>query len=209
MSQREAQFKAESATVSCSVEGCLRGVRAKGMCGKHYQRFRTHGAIDNPPKALPPWRVCSIKSCDQPSRTRNGGTCEKHYARYRRTGKYDAPVFGAWAETQHGYVARLDRDHPAAAPSGYVYQHRAVLFDAIGAGSHKCHWCGREVAWRAEGSRKLVVDHLDGDKKRNEPGNLVPSCHRCNSTRGLFQRWVTEHRDDPFLWALYEASRPA
>jgi hypothetical protein len=61
----------------------------------------------------------------------------------------------------------------------------------------------------AKGSRKLVVDHLDGIKTNNDLSNLVPSCHRCNSTRGLFQRWVMEHKDDPFLADLFRVALAA
>lgn len=193
----------------CAADGCKAFTRAKGLCGKHYQRFRTHGTLEKLERSLLPWRQCTIKGCAKPSRTRRGGTCEAHYARYRRNSNYDPPVYGRWSVNGDGYMMRLDRTHPVAAKSGYLFQHRAVLFDAIGYGPHQCHWCGSPVDWRSPSPRKLVVDHLDGCKINNEVQNLVPSCHRCNSTRGLFQHWVLKHQDDPFLWALYEASRTA
>lgn len=192
---------------SCSVEGCAQIARARGLCGCHYQRLRSTGTTDKLERAKVPWRTCSINGCGAPSRTRQGGSCEKHYYRFRRTGKYDAPVFGAWSTTDAGYVMRLDRNHPVSSSRGYLYQHRMVLFDAIGAGVHPCHWCKDEVEWGAHGRRRLVVDHIDSDKRNNVLSNLVPSCHRCNSTRGLFISWVMAHRDDPFLASLFHQSR--
>lgn len=98
-------------------------------------------------------------------------------------------------------------DHPLASQNTYLYEHRKVLYDRIGAGPHCCHWCGCEVVWRARGKKKLVADHLDNDKLNNHPDNLVPSCHACNGTRGMFMAWVIKHRDDPFLRALFQRAR--
>jgi hypothetical protein len=72
--------------------------------------------------------------------------------------------------------------HPLAYTSGAsIWEHRAVLYDKIGPGSHHCFHCGAVVEW-THGIRVggLVVDHLDNDKRNNSPENLVPSCNRCN-----------------------------
>ncbi|MNV91966.1 HNH endonuclease [compost metagenome] len=58
----------------------------------------------------------------------------------------------------------------------------------------------------ARGKEKLVVDHLDNDKKNNSIDNLVPACHSCNTSRGLFANWVMKHKDDPFLAKLFVAA---
>ena len=50
---------------------------------------------------------------------------------------------------------------------------------------------------------------LDGNKQNNSLSNLVPACNPCNSARGLFMAWVRAHKDDPYLWAMYEAARAA
>lgn len=202
-------FKAESRAKQCSVIGCERGARNLGVCGKHYQRMRAHGSYVLPARPERQWAFCSIEGCDKPSRTVAGLLCEMHYGRRRRNGNFNAPVWGKWSVTGHGYVMRYDPPHPAASRGGYVYQHRAVLLDAIGPGEHPCHWCGSTIEWGAKGKRKLVVDHLDGNKQHNARSNLVASCHRCNASRGLFQWWVMQHRDDPFLWSLYEQARAA
>lgn len=79
-------------------------------------------------------------------------------------------------------------DHPIAPKGGRVLIHRVLLYDSIGAGTHPCHWCGKEVTWVVRGKSEtsptdLVVDHVDGNRKNNALKNLVPSCHRCNTTR--------------------------
>lgn len=202
-------YTAESLFVQCAVAECGRGARAKGLCGRHYQRQRTNGTVSLLPRLKPTWATCSVEGCGKPSRTILGRFCEMHYGRMRRNGNHDAPVWGKWRMTEHGYIMKRDLEHPITTRTGYLYQHRAVLYDAIGPGVHQCHWCKAEIEWSAIGPRKLVVDHLDGNKTHNVPGNLVPSCHKCNATRGLFQRWVMDHRDDPFLWAMYEAAKRA
>lgn len=81
--------------------------------------------------------------------------------------------------------------HPLANKNGTAREHRIILFDRIGPGSHPCHWCGKAVTWRYPGADwgtprgcgVLITDHLDGDKRDNSPDNLVPSCHRCNVWR--------------------------
>lgn len=108
----------------------------------------------------------------------------------------------------NGYVRLTLPNHPLAVRS-YVYEHRAVLYDAIGPGEHPCHWCQRLVSWQRGrmGSGVLVPDHLDGDKANNNRANLVPACHDCNVRRGAFMRWLRDHSDDPTLWALLDSYR--
>ncbi len=65
-----------------------------------------------------------------------------------------------------------------------VYEHKLVLFNALGRGPHPCHWCGRQLQWnRGTKGDALIVDHLDGDTRNNDPANLVASCNGCNTIR--------------------------
>lgn len=77
--------------------------------------------------------------------------------------------------------------HPIAPPSGIAPVARVRLYDAIGPGPHRCHWCSKEVHWiPGVGVRRqdvLVVDHLDHDATNDELTNLAPSCNACNAHR--------------------------
>jgi hypothetical protein len=53
-----------------------------------------------------------------------------------------------------------------------------VLFNELGEGPFKCHWCDGLVAWS-----DLNVNHLNGEKSDNGIDNLVPAHHRCNMKR--------------------------
>lgn len=75
-------------------------------------------------------------------------------------------------------------DHPISPPCGVVAYYRLVLYDKIGPGTQACHWCGRSVVWTTgRAPNALVVDHLDWNRRNDDPGNLVPSCNSCNARR--------------------------
>lgn len=86
------------------------------------------------------------------------------------------------------YVIRTEPTHPLSTKNGSIFEHRMVLYDAIGPGTHLCHWCGKQVTWHVRQqsgvySGDLVVDHLDGNTVNNALTNLVPSCTQCNIRR--------------------------
>lgn len=85
--------------------------------------------------------------------------------------------------TKQGYVVLLYKyDHPLCSPDGRVLEHRFVLYEKIGPGSHQCHWCDKVLEWG--GAKGIHADHLDDDRLNNDPDNLVPSCKKCNGDRG-------------------------
>ena len=62
----------------CSMENCLKPVKAKGLCAMHHQRKLRHGD----PNTVRPRRVkkvikCSWVNCD--SNAVSKGFCSKHY----------------------------------------------------------------------------------------------------------------------------------
>ena len=89
-------------------------------------------------------------------------------------GRQAAPI-GTRRLDPKGYW-RIRLDHPLAV-RGWVREHRLVLFEAIGPGSHRCHYCGREVEWGIN----LHVDHRDRDRQHNALENLVACCIGCNN----------------------------
>lgn len=88
--------------------------------------------------------------------------------------------------SQLNYKFVWQPNHPLAHKRGIVREHRVILYEKIGDGIHKCHWCGKEIEWQTLTniqSDSLVPDHLDGNPQNNDPCNLVPSCNSCNSKR--------------------------
>lgn len=135
-------------------------------------------------------RTCTVPGCDKTPRSGAADWCKMHYHRWYRHGSVDRV-----ATRIHTGPARLYRllalpGHPLAEVADKVWEHRVVLYAAIGAGIHPCHWCSKSVTWElgrghADG---LVVDHLNGVGNDNRPENLVPSCGVCNTTRGAQAR---------------------
>lgn len=65
---------AKANTSICSEDGCKNEPHSRGLCGKHYQRYRL--ANSSP---------CKIVGCESPSYSK--GLCHKHYQLKRRTGE--------------------------------------------------------------------------------------------------------------------------
>lgn len=100
---------------------------------------------------------------------------------------------------RHYRTITVSADHPLRAPnSTYVYEHRLVLWEHIGPGTHPCHHCGKPVTWAPGNGTSdgcLVVDHLDDDQTNNRVENLAPSCITCNQLRGLRKNRVRDEEN--------------
>ena len=133
--------------------------------------------------------TCTIEGCDKPVRSARAQWCKMHYHRWYRHGDPLVTFTHEATGSPRTYRVVACKGHPIVMNSGRQYEHRVVLYDAIGGGSHACHWCGVEVHWKPEpGQRRLDVDHLDGVKHHNTPDNLVPSCTACNTSRAVQHR---------------------
>ncbi|MFP2901448.1 hypothetical protein [Corallococcus sp. 4LFB] len=92
----------------CSVEGCGRAIRARGMCAAHEGRFRRDKPLDAPlkpyhrtVKAGSPAEACKLTGCGRPARCK--GLCRQHYDRQRASpGDWSGPVveYGTLTKTQ-------------------------------------------------------------------------------------------------------------
>lgn len=147
--------------------------------------------------------ICSVENCTAPRYQRHK-MCGAHYMRWYRHGRTES-VADAGISLSHGRryqrVAAPWKSHPLADRSGRGYEHRFVLFDAIGYGPHLCHWCGDAIHWRST----LHVDHLDGYGDNNDPVNLVPSCNGCNSGRAARAR-AEAYRSGGY-WSAHDTTR--
>lgn len=194
----------------------MKAILKCGVCSKEFERQKRLGAFPKfcsntckfEARRIHVQIPCSTPDCKN-TRYYTSGLCNSCYYRKHRTGTIDKRTKLYRTIGTNGYVSVVLRDHPLARKNGYVFEHRRILFDAIGKGPHPCHWCGDLVDWIKGKCLKagLVPDHLDGDKQNNALSNLVPSSNPCNSRRGMFMRWVEKHKDDPVLWAMYEIAR--
>jgi hypothetical protein len=159
------------------------------------------------------WMVCKVDECGKIVRSRWATLCNTHYFRGRRTGSTAKRPPAPPARTNHGYMASACKAHPASSKRGILYEHRKVFYETFGPDDHVCFWCKIPLFWKGKTSEHrtfnaLCVDHLNADRADNRPENLVPSCHRCNSARGLFFVWLSKHKDDPVLAVMFTKAMP-
>lgn len=178
---------------TCRVPDCTRPIAHKRnqLCGMHQARWYRHGTTDHVRKqgALKP---CQVEGCEHLTRSSGATLCKKHYHRQYRHGDVDMTSTRSGISASHGrrYRNVYVPGHPVAGKRGMAYEHRVVLYEAIGPGVHQCHWCAAKVDWSANrfAANVLQVDHLNGIGDDNRPANLVPSCRACNTTRGVQHR---------------------
>src|SRR5882762_813129 len=174
----------------CRIEGCATGAKRiyGDLCSIHSWRIQQWGHPGPPGRVRQRYngRLCSVDACEREARV--NGLCSLHSDRKR----YGLDLGGAELLRRrpgegtfglHGYHEVTRHGHPLADERGRVLAHRALLYDKIGPGPHRCHWCQAEIEWLRDLSdpRMLVVDHLDYDKQNNAEENLMAVCHPCNS----------------------------
>lgn len=127
-------------------------------------------------------RTCELDGCSNRPRDVGSSICEMHYGRLRRNGTLERLELKVEPKRQHshGYVMVYTPNHPMTT-EGYrarPYEHRAVYFDAHGAGPFNCHVCGKQGMLA-----DFHVDHLNEDRADNRLDNLAPACPPCNQWR--------------------------
>lgn len=136
--------------------------------------------------------ICRVPECGKPARSASAELCSMHYHRQYRHGSVTRQANQSSVTVSYGrrYRNVYRPGHPVSGVRGMAYEHRINLFDRIGPGEHRCHWCGTVVSWQASksSSEALQVDHLNNIGDDNAPDNLVPACRRCNTARGAQRR---------------------
>lgn len=167
----------------CSIEGCDKTSRSRGMCSMHYMRGRR--AAGDLPKSEP----CTVDGCGAPGGNR--GWCPKHYQRWKRTGDPLTPM-RSWQKRleplPHGHDASLEelrlRHRSRMLKATYGISHHE--YEQIAkAQDHRCKLCRQlptAAVSRGAPMATMVVDH---DHTTGAVRGLL--CFRCNITLGVVE----------------------
>lgn len=163
----------------CSVEGCERGERTRGLCGTHYERWRRNGhtvllrelVVKPQCTAADCTRTCPRRRVTAPV------LCMMHFRRWLRHGTTDRYPGGVlhpnWAGSEIGYAAAHDR----------LESHRGK------ARNHQCIDCsGQAAEWSYRLGSPNERTELQKRKGRREilaayspyPDDYDPRCMDCH-----------------------------
>ena len=134
---------------------------------------------------------CRADGCDRDAQYKSAQLCQKHYFRMWRKGhlelELDVKKMSLGYSRKYrvtmpgkGYQRLYEPSHPLRDSSGYVSEHRKVVYQKYGETLPPCELCGQEINWDT-----CHIDHIDCDVKNNTPDNLRPLCNACNTRRGF------------------------
>lgn len=129
----------ERVTRICGIENCDRPHEAKGLCRKHYQRFKEYG--DPLRQPFPP-KSCNVDGCGQKHYAK--GYCPKHYERFHTYGDplQLSPPYGRGDTPKERFWSKVDKSL-GLGRDGDCWEWRGGQ-DAKGYGEFTIQW----VKWR-------------------------------------------------------------
>lgn len=134
---------------------------------------------------------CKVDGCERDARYKGDALCQKHYFRIRRNGDVVLVRDRIAAERGYsrvyrvtmpgrGYQRLYEPSHALSDSSGYVSEHRMVVWNRYGDDLPPCEICGKASSWKTS-----HIDHRDNDPKNNQQSNLRPLCPGCNTWRDM------------------------
>lgn len=160
----------------CQVEDCGKPSVGRGLCRKHYNRWRKHGD----PSVVKPYGwfrdapPCGVDGCSEPHVAQ--GYCRTHYRRWKR-----------WGDPLYVRPNPSGPDHPAYVAdedAGYSVAHARVRKARGKASDHLCVDCGKQAnEWSyVGGAPNERVDSYGGKMLpyTTNPAYYVARCHSCH-----------------------------
>ena len=177
--------KVVNTATRCAGPECERPPQKRQLCSGHYAQLR-RGAELRPIRGPQP---CSFEGCE--NRSISKGLCSGHLQQRNR----GVPLQALWDRKARprlgpgGYIMIMDRDHPNARKSGYLFEHVKVMADHIGRG-----------LWPDEN-----VHHVNGVRTDNRIENLElwstsqPSGQRVEDKLTWALEMVDRYADHPYV----------
>ena len=182
----------------CSVEGCIKKPRAKGLCVMHYARKARGFPEGYVPASM---RTCKVVNCESPQKCR--GYCGFHYMRKRRGQALHAPRREDLPKRVCS-VEGCDEKHNA---KGYCHRHYqrtlySVDFDLpYNAKRPRQTLCSIEGCERVSVAKCLCNLHyirMRRGQDMNKPPARLQDIHMCqmsNCRREVRSRGVCEYHE--------------
>lgn len=125
---------------------------------------------------------CIGDGCEREATYKRLRLCQKHYFRLWRNGSTELKPTSRIMRliAPNGYAKVFDKDHALADSSGYVFEHRHVMWPIVGPDCRPCELCGKSLSWKT-----CHIDHIDNIRLNNNPSNLRVLCCGCNTKRGF------------------------
>ena len=96
---------------TCSIDGCTRPLKAKGLCSTHWWRDK-HGKSMQVDKLRRSKSTCSVEGCSR--ETKGAGLCGMHYHRMRKNGEVGSAVPKRRIGINEGQCSARQCEKPAA-----------------------------------------------------------------------------------------------
>lgn len=157
----------------CSIEGCVREARARGLCEAHYSRLRHHGDPNRGGPLPPVTRTCTVSGCNRVHYAK--GFCSTHYRRHRNPLVLPPePLRIFWSK-----VRVLDGCWEW---QGMINQDGYGLISVKGKRVLAHRWAYE--AFIGPIGDDLTIDHLCRNRRCVMPDHLEPVTRRINTLRG-------------------------